>query len=319
LGQETERLQTLVEELQQAHAELRDSHARFERIARTIPCVLYDFITEPDGKNRFLYLSPRCQEFFEVSAEDIVKRPSIFWKMLHPDDLPGLMKENWRTNNSRELFVAEARIITPSGKTKWIRFSSLPSAAEVGKTPVWSGFMFDVTERKQMEEEVQRLATTDALTGVSNRRHFLQQAEAELERFRRSGVVAALLMIDLDHFKKINDGFGHAAGDAVLKHFSELIKHNLRHTDSFGRLGGEEFAVLLPSSRLAGAMELAARMCQIVVSAATEFDARTIPITISIGVTEFLQDDAGIESVMARADQALYKAKQTGRNRVVVY
>jgi diguanylate cyclase (GGDEF)-like protein len=126
-------------------------------------------------------------------------------------------------------------------------------------------------------------------------------------------------MIDLDHFKKINDGFGHAAGDAVLKHFSELIKHNLRHTDSFGLLGGEEFAVLLPSSRLAGAMELAARMCQIVVSAATEFDARTIPITISIGVTEFLQDDAGIESVMARADQALYKAKQTGRNRVVVY
>jgi diguanylate cyclase (GGDEF)-like protein/PAS domain S-box-containing protein len=319
LGQETQRLQSLVEELRRAHEQLHESHARFERIARTIPCVLYDFVQDPDGRSRFLYLSPRCEEFFEVKAQDVLEHPGLFWRMIHPEDLPGLVKENWRTNNSLELFVAEARVTTPSGKTKWIRFSSLPSAPEPGKTPVWSGFMFDVTERKQMEEEVQRLATTDALTNVSNRRHFLQQVEAELERFRRSGVVAALLMIDLDHFKKINDGFGHATGDAVLKHFAELIRHNLRHTDSFGRLGGEEFAVLLPSSRLSGAMEIAARLCQIVVAAPAEVGEHKVPFTISIGVTEFQQDEHGVESAMHRADQALYRAKQTGRNRVVVY
>jgi diguanylate cyclase (GGDEF)-like protein len=174
-------------------------------------------------------------------------------------------------------------------------------------------------ERKRMEEEVQRLATTDPLTGVANRRHFLQQVDAELERFHRSGVVATLLRVDLDHFKKINDGHGHAAGDAVLRHFADLIRHNLRHTDSFGRLGGEEFAILLPASRLAGAMELAARLCQIVAAAPAEVGEKIIPVTISIGVTEFQADETGVESMMARADAALYRAKQTGRNRVVVY
>src|SRR5262245_2563181 len=94
LGQDTESLETLVEELRQAHAQLRESHERFERIARTIPCVLYDFVSMPDGTSRFLYLSPRCEEFFEVSAEAVVNRPSLFWKMLHPDDLPGLMTGN---------------------------------------------------------------------------------------------------------------------------------------------------------------------------------------------------------------------------------
>ena len=149
MGQDTEQLRTVVEELRHAHAQLRESHERFERLARTIPCVLYDFITQPDGKSRFLYLSPRCEEFFEISAEAILQRPSLFWKMLHPDDLPALQTRNQITNVSRELFVHEARLITPSGKTKWIRFSSLPNMPEPGQSPVWSGFMFDVTERKQ--------------------------------------------------------------------------------------------------------------------------------------------------------------------------
>src|SRR5512145_1330834 len=90
LGQDTEKLQAVLEELREAHAQLRQSHERFERMARTIPCVLYDFVTETDGRSRFLYLSPRCEEFFEVPADAIVKKPGLFWKMLHPEDVPAL-------------------------------------------------------------------------------------------------------------------------------------------------------------------------------------------------------------------------------------
>jgi diguanylate cyclase (GGDEF)-like protein/PAS domain S-box-containing protein len=316
---DTESLQTLIEELRQAHAQLHESHERFERIARTIPCVLYDFVSMPDGTSRFLYLSPRCKEFFELEPAAIIERPNRFWKLLHPDDLAWLQVENAKSNSSRELFVAEARVRTPSGQTKWIRFSSLPNAPEPGQPTVWSGFMFDVTDRKLMEEEVRRLATTDSLTGIANRRRFLEQLQGELDRFRRSGSIASFLMLDLDSFKRINDAYGHASGDAVLRHFAGLVGGNLRQSDSFGRLGGEEFGVLLPETRLAGAMELAARLCGIVAATPVDVDGRIVPVTTSIGVTEFQPDETGPESVMARADAALYRAKQAGRNRVVVY
>jgi diguanylate cyclase (GGDEF)-like protein/PAS domain S-box-containing protein len=319
LGQDNESLWNLVDALRNAHAELRQSHERFERIARTIPCVLYDFSTAPDGTSKFLYLSPRCEEFFEISGESIVEDSNRFWRLMHPDDLARLQQETWKTTLSRDHFETEARVITPSGRTRWIQFSFLPNAPDPGQPIVWSGFMLDVTERKLMEEEVKRLATLDSLTGIANRRRFLEQLEGELERFRRTGAVASFLMIDLDSFKRINDSEGHAVGDVVLKHFADLVRQNLRQLDAFGRIGGEEFAVLLPQTRLAGAIELAARLCQIVASSPAASGERSIAFTASMGVTEFQPGESGPESVMARADAALYRAKQGGRNKVVVY
>ena len=318
MAQDTDALQKLVAQLRDAHALLHESHERFERIARTIPCVLYELVSTPAG-SKFLYLSPRFREFFELEPAEVLAHPNRFWALLHPDDLASLQVEDARSNTSRELFVAEARVVTPSGQTRWIRFSSLPNSAQPGEPAVWSGFMFDVTDRKLMEEEIRRLATVDPLTGVSNRRHFLQLMQIELERFRRSGRVAALLMIDLDSFKRINDVYGHVAGDGVLRHFAGLIGSNLRKPDVFGRLGGEEFAVLLPETRLAGAMELAARLCGIVAATPASVDERTIGFTTSIGVTEFQPGESAAEPVLARADAALYRAKQAGRNKVVVY
>jgi two-component system, cell cycle response regulator len=105
----------------------------------------------------------------------------------------------------------------------------------------------------------------------------------------------------------------------VLKHFAELVRQNLRQPDAFGRLGGEEFAVMLPQTRLAGAMELAARLCQIIAASPAANGERFIAFTASIGVTEFQPGESGPEAVMARADAALYRAKQSGRNKVVVY
>src|SRR5262249_24443026 len=153
--------QSVVEALREAHAQLEASHERFERIARTIPCVLYDF-TMVDGVSRFLYLSAPFEEFFELKPEAVIEKPNRFWLLLHPDDLVRMQAEQVHTVESREIYNAEVRVTTPSGRMRWIRFSALPNPSHAGSVPVWSGFMFDITDRKLMEQEIRRLAVTDS-------------------------------------------------------------------------------------------------------------------------------------------------------------
>lgn len=174
----------------------------------------------------------------------------------------------------------------------------------------------DISLRKAMEQELMRLATTDPLTGLPNRRHFMEQLEYELARIKRFGKPACLLMLDLDHFKRVNDTYGHAAGDAVLRHFALLAQNSLREIDLIGRLGGEEFGVLLPGTDMAGALELAERLRLAVAAAPVQVEEDAIPVTVSVGVAEFLSADPHPDDILARADMALYKAKESGRNRV---
>ena len=160
-------------------------------------------------------------------------------------------------------------------------------------------------------------ALVDQLTGVSNRRHFFQAAEAEFERFSRYNRSFSLLMIDLDHFKQVNDQYGHPVGDKVLKELAETIVRNKRDNDIFGRLGGEEFALLLPETPLAGATEIAVRLrrcCHILCVPGN----MALRITVSIGVTQVRASDSSFDEVLARADEMLYRAKNNGRDRVEV-
>lgn len=174
----------------------------------------------------------------------------------------------------------------------------------------------DISERKAGERELRRLATTDTLTGLPNRRYFLERLDQELGRFHRHHKVVALAMLDIDHFKRVNDSYGHAAGDAVLRHFAELLPESLRKTDLAGRLGGEEFAVLLPGSDLDGAQVYAERLRERVATTPCQVGEFSIKYTISIGVTLFVVQDESHDQPLARADDGLYRAKENGRNRV---
>jgi diguanylate cyclase (GGDEF)-like protein len=151
---------------------------------------------------------------------------------------------------------------------------------------------------------------------MSNRRHFIEQMDKELAHCKRFQTSAAFLMVDLDHFKTVNDTYGHATGDLVLKHFAELTKQRLRRVDLVGRLGGEEFGILLPGTDPAGAELFAERLRSHVADTPVQCDDSTIPMTISIGISFFGPHDTDIDSIMARADLALYRAKDRGRNRV---
>ena len=171
---------------------------------------------------------------------------------------------------------------------------------------------------KLANEQLTRLALTDPLTQLANRRCFYNSAEKELSRAKRFNLPLCLVMIDLDHFKQINDRFGHASGDAVLSEFGEEARRFLRKSDCCARLGGEEFALLLPHTPLDEAMLVAERLKSAVGDVAFQSENGTaFNITISCGVTEFSADDGNIDQVLKRADEALYRAKKQGRNRVL--
>jgi two-component system cell cycle response regulator len=173
-------------------------------------------------------------------------------------------------------------------------------------------YVMDITQRKRNEAEIHLLATTDTLTGIANRREFSRVAEAETDRAKRYGTPLSLLMYDLDHFKRVNDTFGHDTGDDVLRAVTAVVMANIRTVDVAARWGGEEFLVLMPQSDLAAAKAAAEKLRQAIER--HRFD-KVGTVTVSFGVTQFVpQDDLNV--LLKRVDDALYRAKENGRNRV---
>jgi len=183
----------------------------------------------------------------------------------------------------------------------------------------FSAFIRDISERKRVEAELQEMATTDSLTGLANRRNFITRLADELARMQRlDNLHAAVLMLDLDHFKRINDTHGHATGDAMLRHFAALMGDELRKIDTAGRVGGEEFAIILPGADLEEAKIFAERLRQRVEATPLMLDDHVVSVTVSIGIAPMEVSDASADTVLIRADEALYRAKESGRNRVEV-
>ncbi len=213
-------------------------------------------------------------------------------------------------------FEGEFPVKTRSGETRlWeIQNQPLPKLPDGRRVILMLGV--DITDRKRMEQELRTLATTDALTGLPNRRQFLADLDAEFARATRfDGQQSSVLMLDLDLFKEINDTHGHAVGDAVLKQFTRRLRDALRVTDTAGRLGGEEFGVILPGAGSADAQAFAERVRE-ALAVPLMADGKMIPLTVSIGIAGLDPGAASADLALTRADQALYRAKQNGRNRV---
>ncbi|MHC1761947.1 MAG: GGDEF domain-containing protein [Negativicutes bacterium] len=174
----------------------------------------------------------------------------------------------------------------------------------------------DVTQRRQLEAELKILDTTDSLTGLSNRRHVLETGGRMMESYRRYQRPLALLMLDIDHFKKINDTYGHAAGDLVLVQLADVLRSILRAADLCGRFGGEEFVCLLPETSEPEALILAERLRGKLAEQSVSAEAGEVFFTVSIGVSVAQPEDINIGRLIQRADLALYEAKRAGRNRI---
>lgn len=179
------------------------------------------------------------------------------------------------------------------------------------------GVARDVSERKQMEDQLTALTRTDGLTGVYNRGYFLEKSEAVIEVMRRYRHPASMMMLDLDYFKRINDQYGHHVGDLALLAFTQACRKEIRESDVFGRLGGEEFGLLLPETIRQNAQILAERIRTATAAISIPLDDQRIGVTVSIGLVELNAKDLSLDSVIRRADIAMYQAKDRGRNQVV--
>lgn len=175
----------------------------------------------------------------------------------------------------------------------------------------------DITERKAFEKRLIDMATRDELTGLINRREFFTLAAHEEERAKREGHVVSVMMLDADYFKKINDTFGHSAGDDVLRDLADNCRKIFRKTDVVGRYGGEEFAVMLPGAEEKMAKIIAERIRSSIEASTVKHDDEDINYTVSIGIACATGKDVKIEELLDRADRALYTAKAEGRNRAV--
>ena len=165
-------------------------------------------------------------------------------------------------------------------------------------------------------EEIYRLMTVDGLTDLHNKRYFTEAMEKEFSRAKRYERTFSLVLFDLDHFKKINDTFGHLAGDSVLRQLGALVKGRVRHTDIPCRTGGEEFAIILPEVSRDGAVLLAEKVRKAVEESHFRFEGTVIPVTVSLGVTEWVPEAKEVDDLVRLADEKLYEAKRSGRNQV---
>ena len=182
--------------------------------------------------------------------------------------------------------------------------------------PAYCLIIRDISDQRDASERQRKATFCDHLTGLANRRAFFEAVELELERRKQATRPTAMIMFDADHFKAINDRFGHPAGDAVLRHLAAALSATFREVDVVARIGGEEFAVLLPSTELAAAAAAAERLRKLVDATPLVVDGESISYTVSAGVAPMDDSISGLDGLMKRADQALYSAKARGRNRV---
>jgi diguanylate cyclase (GGDEF)-like protein/PAS domain S-box-containing protein len=242
--------------------------------------------------------------------------------LVHPDDATARVLA-WEAHllGSTSIFETEFRIRHKQGHWVWMQVRGrVVERAPDGEPLRVSGLRMNITHRKETEARLEGLAHTDALTGVLNRRRFTDLAADELSRALRHDLPVALLMIDLDHFKAVNDRLGHAGGDAVLRSFAATAERVMRQGDIFGRVGGEEFAALLPQTALDGAVVMAERLRQNILAQPVQVGGVAVAYTVSIGVACWPAPQVGeadFDRLMVAADQALYAAKAQGRDRVV--
>lgn len=267
-----------------------------------------------------LFVSSGCRDLTGYEPDELVEnRVASYASLIGEAHSQGLTEAVAKAVEQGEPFAVEYALTRKDGSQIWVWERGRGVDDEHEGEMLLEGIVLDISDRKALENELAELATLDPLTGLYNRREMTRLLEEEIARASRYRRELALLWIDFDHFKVINDSFGHAAGDAVLRNVSERMRTGIRSVDVIGRFGGEEFVVLLPEMGVEDALETAERLRLLVGSRPVPLetgDAATL--TISIGVAVFPMHGHSPDSLCAAADKAMYRAKEAGRNCVIM-
>lgn len=301
--------------LEQQAADARVLAERFSLALDRIPTYIY----MKDQQRRYVYANRPTLGLFGCTEEEL--RGSVDARFFPPETVARLHDIDSRVlehgADTAEKVVSQGE----DGIRRVYWEIKTPIYEDENKSRIWGlcGISTDITELELLKEKLEQQAQQDYLTGLSNRRHFMEQGQVELARARRYGTPLSLLMLDIDRFKNINDTHGHKAGDLVLQHLSEVMRETLRAVDIIGRMGGEEFAILLPETDLERATEVAERLRENIAHTRVALEAAApLQFTVSIGVSGMKEKDAPLDTLLNQADWALYEAKEGGRNKVCV-
>ena len=297
-------------EKQEAQAALRESEARYRHISELTSDFAFGFRVQPDGSLRCEWVTEAMERMTGYTLADLEQRGG-WGTLIHPDDL-ATVRQWWTAMLQGDASSTDFRIVTRSGNVRELRGHGRALMDELsGQVERIYGAAQDITDRKSWEAALQHQALHDALTDLPNRTLLQNRLAATIAASRRDASSLALLMMDLDHFKEVNDTFGHHLGDLLLQRVGQRLRGSVRASDTVARLGGDEFAVLLPSASTADAQHVAAKLLR-VLETPFEIDGHNLKIGASIGVAMCPEHAVDADALQRHADSAMYVAKRLG-------
>jgi len=300
-------ISTDITERKQVEARMAQQHQLLELILANVDAHVY----MKDSQRRFLYANQKVADLLGIPAEQIINQRDDL--LFSPASASQLRKLDDKVFATGQLQAGEETLTDAKGKQHYYWSVKVPFLLADG-TPTLIGISSDITELHQLKEQLHQQSVRDGLTGLYNRRFFFEMCDKNLSLDLRHHLTSVLIVLDVDQFKSINDHHGHPLGDRALVHLGRLMHSVLRSEDVLARIGGDEFAILLPNTTLSAAAYLAERLRQQVMQSPLPLpDGGQLVITISAGLVEHGVGEL-MESLYARADQMLYQAKQSGRN-----
>jgi diguanylate cyclase (GGDEF)-like protein/PAS domain S-box-containing protein len=305
-----------------AEQQLREAEARYRTLVERIPAVTYVAAVDPSRQR--LYVSPQVEPLLGYPLAKWRADPSMWISVLHEDDRDRVLREAASADERGEPFESEHRLLAEDGRVVWVRDEAVVVLDAAGRSAFWQGFMVDITERKRAEEEIAFLAYHDKLTGLPNRAMLVELLELALARAERQALCVAVLYMDLDGFKRINDDLGHAAGDEFLRHVAARLGVLTRGMDAVFRMGGDEFLVLLADlepegagkpERIGAALATAESVARRILRSLSEpllLEGVAVQPSASIGISVYPLDALDARSLLRNADAAMYRSKRHG-------
>ena len=290
---------------------IRESEERY----RTIADYTYDWEYWQGTQSEFLYISPSCQRVTGYTQADFISNPNLVYDIIHPEDR-SVMDAHIADIRHEDEGSLDFRIVRKDGGIRWIAHGCRAVYAKDGRFLGRRASNRDITDRKSVEEQVQQLAYFDTLTGLPNRRLLFDRLDRALTQAKRFGRSLAIMFLDLDNFKKINDTLGHDAGDELLKEVAMRLETCVRSGDTVARQGGDEFIIVLAEiAEPRDAARVAEKIVAVLGGAPVRLAEQELQVTTSIGIAVYpINGDDDVRELLKKADQAMYAAKTAGRN-----
>ncbi len=308
VGQVVDSFNHMLSVIEDENARLRESEEKFRLISQSSKVGIFQL----DRSGNCIYANEEMCAIIGMEEAELLQHGWL--GVVHPDDKKRVAEAFHQLIEAGQEITIDCSLFLHDGKVKWVSGKASPLLDFSNQHMGFLGTLSDISELKQAYDQLEQMAFYDTLTGLANRRLFRNRLEHMLSNIGRTGAGVALILIDLDHFKHVNDSMGHDSGDALLTVVSERLKHCVRFTDTVARLGGDEFAVILPNVPDTLTVSTIAEKILIALSKPVLLDDQEISISASLGISIAPEDTADSENLFKNADLALYKAKDEGRN-----